>query len=144
MYEPLPEAPDPHRALRLLGRALRLRCPSCGKARLNATWFRVHRGCPNCGLRTERGEHGYLVGTYMFNLVASELVFAAALVGTLVATWPDPPWDLLQVAAPLFMIALPVLFYPFSRNVFLAFDLIFRPERPEDYPNAAPAGRGSR
>ena len=31
------------------------------------------------------------------------------------------------------MIALPVIFYPFAKTLFLAFDLIFRPPAPEDY-----------
>jgi hypothetical protein len=31
------------------------------------------------------------------------------------------------------MIILPVLFYPFSKTLFLAFDLVFRPPMPEDF-----------
>jgi hypothetical protein len=43
-----------------------------------------------CGLRLERGEEGYQVGAYMFNIVAAELVFALMFLGILMATWPSP------------------------------------------------------
>lgn len=78
-------------------------------------------------MRLERGESGYQVGAYMFNIIASELVFAVIFVGILLATWPSPPWTLLQWGAPLLMVLAPVLFYPYSKTLFLAFDLIFRP-----------------
>jgi len=31
------------------------------------------------------------------------------------------------------MVIAPFLFYPFSKTLFLAFDLIFRPPSPEDF-----------
>ena len=71
----------------------------------------------------------------MFNIVAAELVFAALFVGVLMATWPDPPWDLLVYGGMALMIVAPVVFYPFSKTIFLAFDLVFRPaERPPPPP----------
>jgi hypothetical protein len=30
--------------------------------------------CPDCRLRTARGEEGYVVGAYMFNIMAAELI----------------------------------------------------------------------
>jgi hypothetical protein len=39
----------------------------------------------------------------------------------------------LLVGGVLLMVLMPVVFFPFSRLVFLAFDLVFRPPRPEDY-----------
>jgi hypothetical protein len=83
--------------------------------------------CPRCRLLLERGEEGYQVGAYMFNIVAAELVFAALFLGILAATWPDPPWDLLLYGGMGLMIMVPDIFYPFSKTIFLAFDLIFRP-----------------
>lgn len=87
----------------------------------------MHAQCPACGLRLERGEDGYQVGSYMFNIVASELVFAAVFLGVVVATWPSPPWTLLQYGGGLLMLIAPIVFFPFSKTLFLAFDLIFRP-----------------
>jgi uncharacterized protein (DUF983 family) len=83
--------------------------------------------CPACGLPLERGEDGYQVGSYMFNIVASELLFAAIFLGVLLATWPSPPWAVLQYGGIALMIVAPFLFYPFSKTLFLAFDLTFRP-----------------
>ncbi|HEX5963515.1 MAG TPA: DUF983 domain-containing protein, partial [Gemmatimonadales bacterium] len=79
----------------LLWRALRLRCPNCGGRPIFESWLKIRQRCPVCGMRLERGEEGYQVGAYMFNIVASELVFALVFLGILIATWPSPPWKLL-------------------------------------------------
>ncbi len=86
-----------------------------------------------CRMRLERGEEGYQVGAYMFNIVAAELIFAAVFLAVLVYTWPAPPWDALLYGGVAIMITAPFLFYPFSKTVFLAFDLIFRPPTAEDF-----------
>lgn len=117
----------------LFWRALRLRCPHCGAGSIFETWLRMRRRCPVCGLRLERGEHGYEVGAYMFNIVAAELVFALIFLSIVVATWPSPPWDVLLYGGVILMIVAPFLLYPFSKTVFLAFDLIFRPASTEDF-----------
>lgn len=111
----------------LFARALRLRCPNCGGGPLFQSWLRMRAACPVCGLRTERGEDGYIVGAYMFNIVAAELLWAAVVLAIGAATWPSPPWDLLLYGGGVLMLALPFLCYPFSKTIFLAFDLIFRP-----------------
>jgi hypothetical protein len=68
----------------------------------------------------------------MFNIVASELIFAAIFIGLLWLTWPNPPWVPLQVGGVIFTILAPFLFYPFSKTLFLAFDLAFRPASGDD------------
>lgn len=90
-------------------------------------WFGMRAPCPRCGLHFERGEQGYIVGAQMFNLIAAELLFVAIFVGVLVATLPDAPWNVLRYGGPALMILFPVFFYPFSKTIFLAFDLLFRP-----------------
>jgi uncharacterized protein (DUF983 family) len=117
----------PGRVIRLFWRALLLRCPNCGRARLFRSWFRMRERCPACGLKVERGEEGYQVGSYMFNIVAAELLFAALFVAIVVATWPSPPWTALEVGGVALMIVAPFAFFPFSKTLFLAFDLAFRP-----------------
>jgi uncharacterized protein (DUF983 family) len=124
--------------MHLFGRALRLRCPNCGKGKLFESWFRMRSQCPVCGFRFERGEEGYQVGSYMFNIVASELAFAFVFVGLVVLTWPSPPWTLLEYGGIIMMIIVPFVFYPFSKALFLAFDLLFRPTEREDL--ARPGG----
>lgn len=124
-----PPTPDfrPRRLLLLATRALGRRCPNCGHGGIFLSYFRLRSTCLECGLRLDRGEPGYQVGTYLFNLIAAELLFAAILVGVLTLTWPDPPWRLLQYGGALLMVAMPVAFYPFAKTLFLAFDLVFRP-----------------
>lgn len=108
-------------------RAIRLRCPNCGSGGLFAGWFRIRPTCPRCGIQMERGEDGYVVGAYMFNIIAAEMLWLALMGAVTWSTWPDPPWNLLLYGGGVLMIALPFLFYPFSKTIFLAFDLVFRP-----------------
>lgn len=89
--------------------------------------------CPTCNLALERGEEGYQVGSYMFNIVAAELTFAAIFIGILVLTWPSPPWNALLYGGVALMIIVPFLFFPFSKTLFLAFDLVFRPPGHDDH-----------
>lgn len=124
--------------LRLFGRALRMRCPNCGKGKPFESWLRMRPRCPVCGFRFERGEDGYQVGAYMFNIVASELAFACVFLALVVLTWPAPPWTLLEYGGITMMIIVPFVFYPFSKSLFLAFDLVFRPTAREDL--ARPGG----
>ena len=122
----------PTRIVTLFARAFRLRCPNCGQGKLFTSWFRMRERCPVCGLKTERGDDGYQVGSYMFNIVASELLFGALFIGAIVLTWPTPPWTLLQYGGIALMILAPFLFFPVSKTLFLAFDLIFRPAEPDE------------
>ena len=118
--------PTPH-ALLMLGRALRLRCPNCGQGKPFVSWLRMRSQCEVCGLAFERGEEGYQVGSYMFAIVAAELVFAAVFLAIVLATWPSPPWTLLQYGGIALMVVVPFVLFPFTKTLFLAFDLIFRP-----------------
>lgn len=68
-----------------------------------------------------------MVGAYMFNIMAAELIWAALFLAAVGLTWPSPPWDLLTWGGGALMLAMPFLCYPFSKTVFLAFDLVFRP-----------------
>jgi len=134
----------PPRILTLFGRALRLRCPNCGGGPLFVRWLTVLPNCPTCGFALERGESGYQVGSYMFNLIASEMLFAVIFVGVLLATWPTPPWALLQYGGGALMLLAPVLFFPWTKTLFLAFDLLFRPLTDDDmrWPREPGPGRG--
>ncbi|HXW98087.1 MAG TPA: DUF983 domain-containing protein [Gemmatimonadales bacterium] len=125
--------PDPVRSPNPFARflwALFLRCPNCGGRPLFDSWLRIKDRCPRCGLRTERGEEGYQVGAYMFNIIMAELIWAAIFVTLIYITWPQPPWNVVLYAGGATMIVMPFLCYPVSKTVFLAFDLLFRP--PED------------
>jgi uncharacterized protein (DUF983 family) len=120
------------RALLLFWRASRRRCPNCGGGPIFRSWFRMRPYCPSCGLPLERGEQGYQVGSYMFNIAAAELIFVLVFLGVVLITWPSPPWRLLQYGGIVLMILAPIIFYPFSKTLFLAFDLLFRPATPDE------------
>jgi uncharacterized protein (DUF983 family) len=126
-----------------MGRALTLRCPSCGGRGLFASWLRMKERCPRCGLALERGEgHDYWLGAMMFNLVVAELLFAALMLVVIVASWPRVPWDFLQYGGVALMVLFPFALFPFSKTIWLAFDVAFRPvEREELWRDGAHGGR---
>jgi uncharacterized protein (DUF983 family) len=117
-------------------RAMRLRCPHCGGGPIFTSWSRLLPACPVCGLGLERGEDGYWLGAYFFNLMAMETVFSVWVVGFLLETWPSPPWDIFQSSTAALMVVFPIVFFPFSKTLFLAFDLLMRP--PDEHDFAAP------
>jgi len=119
-----------------LARAMRLRCPHCGGGPIFTSWFRLLPVCPVCGLGLERGEQGYSLGAYFFNLMATEAAFTVWVAGFLAATWPDPPWNVFQLTTAVLMVVFPIAFFPFSKTLFLAFDLLMRPPSEQDF--AAP------
>jgi uncharacterized protein (DUF983 family) len=120
------------RTLQLFGRAGTLRCPHCGGRPVLASWFKMREQCPRCGLRIERDGEDYFIGSMMFNLVLSELLFAAGFVGALLVLWPNVPWDTMEIVAPILMGIAPFVLFPFSKLVWLAFDLAFRPARADE------------
>lgn len=116
----------------LLGRALRLRCPNCGAREIFAQWGKLKQRCPECGLWLERGESDYYLGAYTVALMAVEGLFAIGFVLILVVTWPDPPWGLIQWGGALVLAAGVIICYPYSKTIWLAIDLMFRPVTLDD------------
>jgi uncharacterized protein (DUF983 family) len=125
--------PARRRVIPLFSRALRLRCPHCGGGPIFVTWSRLVPNCPVCGLGLERGEEGYWLGAYFFNLMAMETVFSVWVVGFLLSTWPTPPWEIFQATTLVLMLVVPFAFFPYSKTLFLAFDLWVRPATEEDF-----------
>ena len=120
------QRPSVGRTLRLVGRALRLRCPNCGGGGVIRGWVNMASECPTCGVRLER-EHGYFLGAMVFNIGASELLYAALMVGILVATWPTPPWTFFQFGGVLLLLLFPLAFYPVAHTLWVALDWSVRP-----------------
>lgn len=111
-----------------IGRALLLRCPRCGSGGILRHWLALEQACPRCGLPLDRGERSdYWLGGYLFNFIAAELIWAASMVIIVIVSWPDVPWQFLQTGGVLLVIALPFAFFPFSRTLWLAVDLLMRP-----------------
>jgi uncharacterized protein (DUF983 family) len=114
------------RALVLFARAFTLRCPNCGSKEIFGRRFAIRKECPACGLQVER-EEGNFTGSLTINLVVTQTAWVLFLVGTLLLTWPNPPWAVLQWGSVAVMVLTPIVFYPFSKTTWLALDLLFRP-----------------
>lgn len=120
------------RVARMVGRALLLRCPRCGGSGIFHHWLKPRAACPRCGIQLDRGERDHWLGGYAVNLVASELIWAALMVTILIVRWPDVPWTFLTYGGATLVVVLPFIFFPFSRTIWLALDLAFRPDRDAD------------
>jgi hypothetical protein len=88
--------------------------------------------CRRCHLRLDRGEADYFIGAYTVNFVTAEILICVGALAGILATWPDVPWTLLKWGLMVTMIPVPVLFYPFSKTIWLAIDLTFRPATVSD------------
>ncbi|MBX6362643.1 MAG: DUF983 domain-containing protein [Gemmatimonadetes bacterium] len=123
----------PRRAARMLLRAGRLRCPNCGRGQIFITWLKLRYRCPACDLLLERGESDYFIGAYLLNLIIAELIVVALMVVLVLATWPAVPWTAVTWGIALLTIPAATLTYPYSRSLWLAIDLIFRPPEESDF-----------
>ena len=115
---PAPVLPITRPSIRQVAlRALRLRCPRCGDARLYRGWFTMEERCRACGLRYE-AEQGYFVGAIYLNYAAT---VAVALGGVLLI---DNAIGLtlaeqLVVGIAVGLLA-PLLFFRHARSTWLA------------------------
>jgi uncharacterized protein (DUF983 family) len=116
----------------LLFRGLRKQCPVCGSAGLYGSWLNIHDHCPRCGFRFER-DPGYWVGAMMVNTAVAIGGFVVVFVGLVAATWPETPWTLLTLSSIVVMALVPVVFYPFSKTVWMALDVAVRPVMQEEF-----------
>jgi uncharacterized protein (DUF983 family) len=105
----------------LLGRALARRCPQCGAPGIFRNWWSLREACPRCGYRFDR-EEGYFLGAYAINLIAAEFITVALLVLFFVRT--DYSWVVLEAIFIPLAVGLPLLFFPYSRTLWMAIDLM--------------------
>lgn len=126
----------------LLKRGLAKRCPRCGGGGIYETWFRMRERCPSCGYLFER-EPGFFIGAYFINFAIAEgflFVVAMAFVWWKSANaeagvlWP-------AVVGVLIGIVAPIVFYPYSRTIWSAFDLMMIPLEVAEIVAAADAVR---
>ena len=104
----------------LLARAARRVCPYCGQSKVFKNWFSIETYCPACGVRFDR-EEGYFLGAMAVNLIVAEMVGMSAVI--LLLLQRDMSLILQEVIAISVAIGMPLLFYPFSRTFWMAFDL---------------------
>ena len=87
----------------------------------------VREHCDACGLRFRRSDDNYFSGAMFFGLLIGETIFAVSLLATIVASWPDVPWDAITYIAPVGMIVVMLILIPVSKVVWLGVDLLVRP-----------------
>ncbi len=114
-------------AARMVGRALRLKCPHCGGGPVLASWFHLRDRCPRCKLHLHREEGDYFLGAYTVMLLAMETMFALGFLIVLLVTWPNPPWAAIQWGGAVVLLIGVLVSYPFAKTLWLAIDLMFRP-----------------
>jgi uncharacterized protein (DUF983 family) len=115
-----------------LSRAFRLRCPVCGGHPILLSWFTICPSCPVCGFRLDRNEPGYWLGSLTVNIFVTEGTFAASFVAGMVWSWPAVPWDALTIVGLAVAVLTPMAVFPFTKTLYLAIDLCFRPPEPPD------------
>jgi uncharacterized protein (DUF983 family) len=109
------------RLRRIAGRALRLRCPRCGRSPLYAGWFRMHERCAACGLRYER-EQGYFVGAIYVNYAFTVVVAAGTV---LVLDWTIGLTLPAQLVIGIALgVLVPLLFFRYARSLWLSLDYL--------------------
>lgn len=115
--------------MRMLLRGAAKRCPACGGGRLFTGWFRMADRCPTCAYRFER-EEGFFLGAYVINLVIAQgLVILLAVVPAIVLFNANPDASLKPIVAGgvLGAVVAPFFFYPWSKTLWVAVELIMRP-----------------
>jgi uncharacterized protein (DUF983 family) len=112
----------------MLAWGLLKRCPQCGQRKIFRSFFTLLPNCPNCGYLFER-EEGYWTGAMIVNIAACMGWFAVLFVGTFIATAPEVDWAPLLGVSLVTMGLLPIVFYPHSKTIWMAFDLYWHPFR---------------
>lgn len=111
-------------ARKVLVRGLKLRCPACGRGALYQSVFKMHERCPFCGLTYGR-EQGYFVGAIYINVMATEaLILLVYLVSIFTGFINNNMIYVLMIAMA---VMLPLIFFRFSRGLWLSIDHIISP-----------------
>jgi uncharacterized protein (DUF983 family) len=108
-------------------RALTRRCPYCGSPGVFTSYFALRETCPTCRVSFER-EEGYFLGAYALNLIVAEFLGIGLVILLLFRTdlrHLDLLWQ--EAIAVGLAVAFPLLFFPYSREVWIALDLVFHP-----------------
>lgn len=70
---------------------------------------------------------GYWLGAMIINTAVTIAVFLAVFVGAAIVFWPEVPWTAILVGTIVLNLIVPVVFYPWSKTLFVALDLGVRP-----------------
>lgn len=115
----------------MLLRGLFRRCPVCGGGHMFRRWFEMRSNCPKCAFDFERVD-GLWLGAVATNTVVTFGSLLIALVVGIVLTAPDIPVLPLTLICVGVAAGVPLIFFPSSKTLWSAADLILRPLRPHE------------
>jgi len=109
---------------RLVARGLSRRCPRCGAGHLFSHWFTLVDRCPRCGYLFAR-EEGFFLGAFVINFAVTEICLGIVL-AVLIAfeAGGGAPLGAIIGAAVAVTVVVPLIFYPFSKTLWAAIDLV--------------------
>lgn len=124
----------------LLWRGLCKRCPRCGGGDVFETWFRMRPRCRRCGYQFER-EPGFFLGSWFINFCVVTGVLFALVVAYIGWKAGHPEAGALVPVLVGVGVAVvgPIAFFPWSRTIWAAFDLLMTPLELEEIVAAADA-----
>jgi uncharacterized protein (DUF983 family) len=99
------------------------RCPWCGQGRLFRRWFKLRERCPRCALRFER-EEGAFLGAMALNYGVTGVALVGLLIAWLIIDLPNLQLIPLMAASIAVTVVVPILFFPFSKTIWAAVDLL--------------------
>lgn len=109
---------------RLVWRALRLKCPQCGRAPIFRGWFAMHDACSACGRRFNR-DAGYLLGSIYFNYGVTAMIVVVMYFTMFFGNVLTDSQRLFVLSA--FGVLFPTWFFRYARALWIAFDELWDP-----------------
>jgi len=112
---------------KVLGRAIRLKCPSCGQMAIFKSFLAINKSCANCGLAFQP-EPGFYVGAIYINVAITYFVILGAFLISLIFSWAITDLTFFTMVALAAIV--PVSFFRWSRSFWLALNfLVLKPDR---------------
>lgn len=110
----------------MVRRGLVARCPVCGSGHLFERWVTMTDRCPECSFHFERLE-GHWIGAIAVNTIAVIGLMMLLMLGTMIVTYPDLiPIQLVPILILVGALG-PFVFYPASKTIWTAVDILMRP-----------------
>jgi len=106
------------RALRILWRGIRLRCPACGHGHLFERGLRLNATCPYCWVRFERAPGESIGAVYITSALTALLIYGGYFAFDALL---DVDFGLFAVVWAGVVLALNLLFYRVARAIWIVF-----------------------
>jgi uncharacterized protein (DUF983 family) len=107
--------------LKVLSRALWLRCPACGESSLIERPFHIKHHCPACRSLFKR-EEGFFVGAILANVIATEFIILVVCMFSLLVVGAG--YENVLIALFIVAVTFPVMFFHHSWSLWLALDYL--------------------